>query len=140
MQDPLQSQAARGIRGQRDDTGEGKRPITGTVGSSAQGRTEAGREPFLVWPREVGDTIDWEIGVRVDIGEPLLNLAQPVRSEIDARHLASIDREASVDKEVTETQVLDDIRRDERQRVEFKRSYIKSGDPVSYTHLTLPTN
>ena len=37
-----------------------------------------------------------------------------------------MDSEANA--EITEQQVLDDIRRDERQRVEFKRSFIKTSD------------
>ena len=43
--------------------------------------------------------------------------------------VAALEGEGSVSTvEVTEQKILDDMRRDERQRVEFKESFIKTGD------------
>lgn len=81
----VQDQAPHGIRGPRYEAKEGKWHIIYAVEGLIQGRIEDNFEPFLVWLGEIGETTVWQIPVKVDIGEPSLNLEQVLRIEIDVR-------------------------------------------------------
>jgi hypothetical protein len=81
----VQDQASYGVRGPRYEKKEGKWHIIYTLESLIQGRVEDSFEPFLVWLGEIGEATVWEIPVRIDVGEPPLNLERVLRIEIDVQ-------------------------------------------------------